>query len=294
MFKVFPSVPGERRATPTRALISGGWTWVLTLAVLAACGSPSSSNGTTANVSHTQETPPATAPAAAIPAAKPVQESAEAGDGKAGAGGEELVLASAAAATPPPATAESKYQAGQDYKILTTAQGTTSPPDKIELAEVFWYGCPHCYNLDPKLQDFVKKLPSDVSFVRIPVMWSAVHEIHARLYYTAQALNKLPEMHEAIFREIHVNHNQLANDEQIQAFFAKFGVGTEEFQKAYHSFAVEGQLRRAKDLTLRYEIRSVPVLVVNGKYTTDAPGVKSQDEMLAIAGELIARERQKK
>jgi thiol:disulfide interchange protein DsbA len=125
-------------------------------------------------------------------------------------------------------------------------------------------------------------------------MWSTVHEIHARIFYTAQALGKLNEMHDAIFREIHVNNNRLTTDEQIQALFAKFGVGAEEFQKAFHSFTVEGQLRRAKDLTLRYEIRSVPILVVNGKYTTDAPGVKSHEIMFAVASELIAKERQKK
>jgi thiol:disulfide interchange protein DsbA len=203
------------------------------------------------------------------------------------------MLASAAAA-PAGGAAASKYQAGQDYKVLAAAQGTSSPPEKIEVAEVFWYGCPHCFDLDPKLQDFVKKLPPEVNFVRIPVMWSTVHEIHARLYYTAQALNKLPEMHEAIFREIHVNGNKLTTDEQIQALFGKFGVSAEQFQKAFRSFTVEGQLRRAKELTLRYEIRSVPILVVNGKYTTDAPGVKSHDDMFAVVNDLVAKERQKK
>jgi thiol:disulfide interchange protein DsbA len=285
MLKVFRSALRGHCNSSNGTSTGGAWVWTLALTVLAACGSPSQSNGTTASSASTSEAPAVAPPA---PPAAAVQETADS-PVKTNPGGEELVLASTAAN---PAT--TKYQAGQDYKVLATAQGTTSAPEKVEVAEVFWYGCPHCFNLDPKLQDWVKKLPPDVSFVRIPVMWSTAHEIHARLYYTAMALNKLTDMHDAIFREIHVNNNKLIDDEHIQALFAKYGVGAEQFQKAFRSFTVEGQLRRAKELTLRYEIRSVPILVVNGKYTTDAPGVKSVDDMFAVVNELVAKERQKK
>ena len=113
-------------------------------------------------------------------------------------------------------------------------------------------------------------------------MWNPTNQIHARLFYTAEALGKIDEMHSAIFREIHVNNKMLTDEDEIQDFFGKFGVSAADFDKTFRSFAVEGQLARAKDLTKRYEIRGVPVIIVDGKYTTNAPGIKTHDDMLAV------------
>ena len=270
----------------------------LAAAAVTACGGPAETNTTpetAAPPAQSQaETAPAPAPAAPAAAAPEtatpavVQESSDNGAGQAG---QSLVLASAAAA---PATAtEWRFKAGQDYLVLASAQGTSSSPDKIEVAEIFWYGCPHCYNLEPLVRNWEKKLATDVSFVRLPVMWNPTNQIHARMFYTAQALDKLNDMHDAIFREMHLNKKMLTDEAEIQAFFERFGVSGADFQKTFRSFAVEGQLRRAKDLTQRYQVRSVPQMVVNGKYTTDAPGVKNFDDMLAVVGELVERERQR-
>lgn len=272
------------------------------VAVLAACGSPSgNSNDATqsappapaaqpaeeapASVPEQAAPPPAPAPAEAPAAIASVQESTTSTSG-----GEQIRLASAAT---PAAQTNWRFKEGRDFKVLTAAQGTTGAPDKIEVAEAFWYGCSHCYQFDPLVNDWAKKLPADVSFVRLPVMWNPTNQIHARLYYTAQALGKLEEMHTAIFREIHVNNKTLTTEEEIQSFFAKFGVSAADFQKTFRSFAVEGQLKRAKDLTERYQVRSVPLMIVNGKFNSDAPGVKSFEDMLAVVGELIERERQR-
>ncbi len=263
------------------------------LVVLAACGSPSgNSNATpqaalaTGSTTDSGQNPAgrqATVPAATKPAtptaAKEIQESTATG------GGEQIRLASAG---DPGMLA--RFREGQDFKVLTAAQGTTGSPDKIEVAEVFWYGCPHCYQFDPMLHDWAKKLPADVSFVQLPVMWNPVNQLHARLFYTAQALGKLEEMHAAIFREIHVNGKTLGTEDEIRSFFGKFGVSSEDFRKTFRSFAVEGQLKRAEDLTQRYQIRSVPVLVVNGKFSSDAPGIKSFQDMLGVMDYLIERE----
>ncbi len=286
----------RNHATPVSTTLRH-WLAVFAVAALAACGSPSG-NGNTAPATEpaTAEAPPpppaaAEQPAPGAPAAKAapagVQESAtpETGDG-----GEQLKLASAA-----PAANDTKwrFQEGKDFGVLTAAQGTTGAPDKIEVAEVFWYGCPHCYQFEPTLNDWVKKLPGDVRFVRIPVMWNTTHQIHARLFYTAAALGKLDEMHSAIFREIHLNNKVLTDEGEIRDFFGRFGVSAADFDKTFRSFAVESQLQRAKDLTKRYEIRGVPVLIINGKYTTNGPGIKTQVDMLAVADELIERERRK-
>ncbi|MDH3510794.1 MAG: DsbA family protein [Gammaproteobacteria bacterium] len=185
-----------------------------------------------------------------------------------------------------------QFSEGQHFTMLTTAQGTSSAPDVIEVAEVFWYGCPHCFNFDPYLKKWAPELPDDARFIRLPVMWNPTNQIHARIFYTAEALNKLDVMHDAIFKEMHVNRKQLTSEDDIREFFARFDVSEEEFNSTFRSFGVESKLKRAKNLTQRYRIQSVPLLVINGKYLTTGPGVKNFDDMLAVADELIERERQ--
>lgn len=277
------------------------WIVVAALGLLAACGAPNNGNSGPAQPdTAAAETPAAAAPSSSADSAPPaaatdtpaapaapaaVQESAA----DVGTGGEQLKLASTASGAQP----QWRFQEGQDFKVLTSAQGVTSSPDKIEVAEAFWYGCSHCFQFDPMVGDYAKKLPADVAFVRLPVMWNPTNQIHARLYYTAQVLGKVEEMHAAIFREIHVNKKMLAEEEDIQEFFERFGVSEADFKKTFRSFAVDGMLNRAKELTERYQIRSVPLLVVNGKYNTDAPGIKSYDNMFQVVDELIERERRR-
>ncbi len=207
--------------------------------------------------------------------------------------GSEIVLADATPPAAAPKTVDWKYEPGRHFTILTTSQGTSSPPGIIEVAEVFWYGCPHCYNFEPVLANWRQTLPDDVRLVTIPVMWNPTNEIHARIFYTAEALGKLEEMHSAIFKEMHQNGKKLTDQGEIEKLFAEFGVSSEQFNQTFRSFAVESKLKRARNLTRRYRVRGVPLLVVNGKYTIDGPEVKSFDDQLAVAGELIERERQR-
>jgi thiol:disulfide interchange protein DsbA len=261
------------------------------VAFIAACGSPSGNSNTAAPAATPPPAATATEPAAATPPApaQPAPPPAGVQESTTSEGGAEIRLASAAA--PAAAAPEWRFKEGQDFKVLGVGQGITGAPDKIEVAEAFWYGCSHCYQFDPLVNDWAGKLPDDVNFVRLPVMWNPTNQVHARLYYTAQALGKGEEMHAAVFREIHVNKNMLTTEEQIQEFFAKFGVSAADFQKTFRSFTVEGQLKRAKELTQRYEVRSVPMMIVNGKFNSDAPGVKTFDDMLAVVTELTERER---
>jgi len=218
-----------------------------------------------------------------------VEESAGEESSANNAASDKIVLAQTEA---PAVTAPQKFKAGTHYVKLTTAQGTSSPPDVVEVAEVFWYGCPHCFTFDPIVTNWEKNLPDGVNFVRIPVMWNPTNEIHARLFFTVEALGKLDEIHPAIFNEIHLNKNMLTTEAGIMKFVGKHGISAEDFKKTFRSFAVESKLKRAKNLTQRYRIQSVPLLVINGKYLTTGDGVKSFSDMLAVADELIAREQQ--
>ncbi len=268
----------------------------LTAALIAACGQapetpPAESAPPAAQTTEPAApvTPAETPAAEEQPAAPAVVEESAATDTEPAA--EQVVLDGQESAAAAPGAREWQFKEGEHFRALPAAQGTSSAPGTVEVAEMFWYGCPHCFTLDPMLEQWKQTLPEGVSFVRVPVMWNPTNEIHARLYYTAEALNKLDEMHSAIFREIHLNNSPLTSEEQIQGLFAKFGVSAEEFGRTFRSFAVESKLQRARNLTQRYRVKSVPLLVVDGKYTTDAPAVKSYEDMLAVVSELVDRER---
>lgn len=210
-------------------------------------------------------------------------------------------IAAAVAGTTPSVAAPipSRWIDGKNYSTLVPAQPTSSPPDKVEVVEVFWYGCPHCFALDPSLETWRNKNKAPyVEFVRVPVMWGPVHKAHARLYYTIQSLGKYEQLHSAVFREIHVMNNFLASKsgdeketEQIQKkFLMEHGVSSADFDKTYRSFSVESKLARADELTKRYKVTGVPFFVVNGKYTADVGTAGSEGQLITLMDDLAAAE----
>lgn len=210
-------------------------------------------------------------------------------------------IASAMAATTPSTAAPipSRWVDGKNYSTLVPAQPTSSSPDKVEVVEVFWYGCPHCFALDPSLETWRSKNKAPyVEFVRVPVMWGPVHKQHARLYYTIQALGKYEQLHSTVFREIHFMNNFLASKtgdeketEQMQKkFLTEHGVSAADFDKTYRSFSVESKLARADELTRRYKVTGVPFFVVNGKYTTDVGTAGGEAQLITLIDDLAAAE----
>jgi thiol:disulfide interchange protein DsbA len=189
------------------------------------------------------------------------------------------------------APTSAKFKEGTNYIKFVPAQPTGVAPGKVEVTEVFWYGCGHCFALDPAIESWrVKGKPANVEFVRVPAMWNDMLRMHARVFYTAELLGKLEQLHTPIFREIHVKGNGLNTVEKITAFFRENGVGTDEFQKAFSSFAVESKLQRADFLNRRYRIDSVPSVIVNGKYKTDVGLAGGEPQLFQLIGELAASE----
>ena len=199
-----------------------------------------------------------------------------------------------------PSLIPSKWVENQHYTSLVPAQPTSAPPDKVEVVEVFWYGCPHCYHFDPFLEGWrTKGKPAFVDFARMPVIWSGndVNRSHARLYYTLEALGKLPTLHAEVFREIHQNGNPLvdprdpAHTEQMQKeFLVKNGVAPADFDRTYRSFSVESKLQRAEQYTQRYKVLGVPLMVVGGKYTADLGTAGGDTELLSLINDLAGAE----
>ena len=180
---------------------------------------------------------------------------------------------------------------GTNYTVLKPAVPTNVAPGKVEVVEVFWYACGHCYLLEPKLAAWDKKgRPAYVQLTRMPAVWNDVLKLHARLFYTVEVLGR-PDLNDAIFREINVNRNRLDTPEKIEAFMASQGIGKADFQKTFNGFAVESKLARAVDLNKRYRITSTPTVIVNGKYVTDASMAGGEEALFQVINQLAAREK---
>ena len=175
------------------------------------------------------------------------------------------------------------------YELINPAQPVQNP-DKIEVIEFFWYGCPHCYSLEPALQAWLKKKPANVEFIHQPAVFSDVWGKHAKAYYTAEALGLNDKLHADFFDAIQNKKQKLLTEEDMAKFFVEHGVKDEDFRAAYGSFIVDTKFRQAESMAGRYGISGVPALIVNGKYKITASTAKSQENMLLVLDELIKQE----
>jgi thiol:disulfide interchange protein DsbA len=191
------------------------------------------------------------------------------------------------------------WQAGVNYHQLVPAQPTDVAAGQVEVLEFFWYACPHCYLLDPAVEDWRKRQPAWVVFKRVPVLWNDNHRAMARLYYTLDALGKIDALNAAIFKEIHVNNDPLVavdpantpEDERVQASFVKtLGVPEDAFHNAYNSMGVGTAMQRADSLVQRYRVTAVPTFVVNGKYIADVGSAGSSEKLISLVDDLVASE----
>ena len=205
-----------------------------------------------------------------------------------------IVLAQAEVPAP---TYDWQFEEGKHYQRLVPTQPTIGGADKIEVAEFFWYGCPHCWTFEPTINGWVENdKPATVRFVKVPAMWNNLLVLHGRLFYTEEILArngtiKDPALfRETVFQEYHRRGNRLASEGAIQKLFERFGVSEEEFQSTWNSFEVDQKMRVAQDLARRYSIASVPAIVVNGKYRTGAQEAGSNEKWMQLVDELIVRE----
>lgn len=207
---------------------------------------------------------------------------------------EAIVLA---VADPPAARRDWKFKEGENYVRLMPTQPTVGSADKIEVAEFFWYGCPSCYDMERYINTWAENKDPNVRFVRVPATWNALVRLHAQLYYTEEVLArngvlKNPEeFRDAVFQEYHRRNNRMTSEAAIQTLFTRFGVSAEQFQATWSSFEVNQKLRVAEDLARRYSISSVPAVVVNGKYRTNATDAGgSYPKLIELIDELTIRE----
>ena len=170
----------------------------------------------------------------------------------------------------------------------------TAQPEKIEVVELFWYGCPHCYQLEPTINPWAAALPDDVNFVRIPAMFGGIWNVHGQLFFTLEAMNAEAKIHDSIFNALHNSGRKLSTLNDITDFVVSQGVDEALFTKTWSSFSVKSQMEKAKKHALAYQITGVPALVVNGKYRFDIGMAGGLQETVQVADALIEKERQSK
>jgi len=177
----------------------------------------------------------------------------------------------------------------QKYVQISTEKQQESK--SIIIYEFFWYGCPHCYNLEPTMERIEADLDKDTKIVKLPVALRDSWIPHAKLYYALQQMGKIDEVHNLIFEEIHLEDNRLNTEQQMVDFLGKHGIDTNKFIEKYNSFGTEARIKKASNLAKKYQINSVPTIIVNGKYLTSGSYVSSYDELYSVINLLIERER---
>jgi protein dithiol oxidoreductase (disulfide-forming) len=191
-----------------------------------------------------------------------------------------------------------QWQPGVNYTVLGRPQDAASPTGKVEVNEVFWYGCGHCYALDPALESWKVSKPAFIDFVRIPVIWGPTHEQHAKLFYVLQELGR-GDLHPKVFEAIHKQGKMLAAQDPEQAraqqlaFAKENGIAEKQFNAAYDSPAVAANVEKARTLTGNYEVASVPTMIVNGTYSTSVSQAGGTDQLLRLVNDLAASEKRR-
>ncbi|MDR2240530.1 MAG: thiol:disulfide interchange protein DsbA/DsbL [Zoogloeaceae bacterium] len=199
-----------------------------------------------------------------------------------------LAFAFIAALVAGPAAAQ--IQAGRDYKPLASPQ-TVESGDKIEVVEFFWYGCPHCFDLEPFLRKWTAQLPADVTFRRIPAIPTQRWAPNARTFYTLETLGLLDRLHGEVFDAVHIDRVNFDNEMVQLDWMTRHGVDRAKFSEAWRSFSVQSKTRRAAQLTQAYDVNGVPTLIVDGKYQTSVSMTGSPEALMKTLDELIVKAR---
>ncbi len=189
-----------------------------------------------------------------------------------------------------------QFTEGQHYTRMVPTQPTVGGADKIEVAEVFMYSCPHCYDLEAFINRWAEDKDPNVRLVRIPAIFNQLAQLHAQLYYTEYYLAQSGKLQDEfgfrnmVFEEFHGRSNRLTSEAAIMRLFTRAGVSEDDFKRTWESFEVNQAMRLAQDLARRYGIDSVPMIIVNGKYRASAGSAGGYPKLIEVIDELTVRE----
>lgn len=185
------------------------------------------------------------------------------------------------------------FKDGDDYLTLDKPAPTEAPAGQVEVVEFFWYSCPHCNAFEPQLDAWIKKVPKDVYFRRVPVNFRPDFEPQQRLYYVLEGMGKVDELHKKVFYAIHVERQPLNTADMVAAWAEKQGINKAKFVEMYNSFAVSTKVRKATQLQNTYKIDGVPALGIAGRYYTSGTMARNMDRALQVVDYLVGQSRGK-
>ena len=181
--------------------------------------------------------------------------------------------------------------AGTDYLVLDKPVPTEAPPGKVEVIEFFWYACSHCFAFEPALTAWVKKLPKNVAFRRVPVVFQDSFVPPQKLYYTLEAMGQLEALHSKVFNAIHVERQKLDKDNLVVEWAVKQGLDKAKFVETYNSFPVATKVRKAAQLQEGYKVAGVPAMGVAGRFYTDGTQAQSMERGLTVVDYLVSQQK---
>ena len=187
-------------------------------------------------------------------------------------------------------TQAEEFVAGRHYEILDNPTVTRNP-SKVEVVEVFWFGCNHCYALESYIQPWKRNLPNDVDFWKSHITWNAQAETHARLFYSARALGIEEKAVPAAFTSIWREGRNLLGNSEVEYFFKGFGVEKERYLSVSNSFGVNNAVKQADNRMRQWAVTGVPTLIVNGKYKVSGTREIGTSKLLDVVNFLIEKER---
>ena len=187
-------------------------------------------------------------------------------------------------------TQAEEFVAGRHYEILDNPTVTRNP-SKVEVVEVFWFGCNHCYALESFVQPWKRNLPNDVDFWKSHITWNAQAETHARLFYSAKALGIEEKAVPAAFTSIWREGRNLLGNSEVEYFFKGFGVEKERYLSVSNSFGVNNAVKQADNRMRQWAVTGVPTLIVNGKYKVSCTREIGTSKLLDVVNFLIEKER---
>ena len=185
-------------------------------------------------------------------------------------------------------SAASEYRLGRDYGSLSNPL-PVKQDGVVDVVEVFWYGCGHCFNLAPVVSRWAKQQDASVNFQKMPVTWGPVHQLHAKLFYTIEALGAGDTVHSAVFTAMHKEGNFLASEGAILKFLEKLGMDRSETIKYMNSFSVRQKVKRSIELSKQFKVTATPMIFIDGRYRIEAKGGHSK--MLKVVDHVIALQR---
>ena len=187
------------------------------------------------------------------------------------------------------ANAAEEYKEGEHYKRISP-EVETHADGKIEVVEVFWYGCHHCFTFEPFINKWVESKPDNVMFRRVPGVFSSHWVPHARAFYAAEILGVMDKIHSPLFDAIHDKKQKIGDEDSLARFFVAHGVPEADFREAYNSFSVDTKTRQATSASKNYAITGVPSMIIDGRFRTSARLTGTYEEMLKVVDYLVDKQ----